>query len=70
MYISRKPHRKTGSASSRSLLATSHTDKPLLHLLQNKAIRELFEKHEVLEHTFVEMAHEVIRTAPWGLLWR
>ena len=38
--------------------------------MQNKAIRELFEKHEVLEVAFVAMAHEVIRTAPWGLMWR
>ena len=24
----------------------------------------------MLEIAFVEMAHEVIRTAPWGLMWR
>ena len=24
----------------------------------------------MLEAAFVEMAHEVIRTAPWGLMWR
>ena len=33
-------------------------------------MRELFEKYPVLETTFVELAHEVIRTAPWGLMWR
>ena len=38
--------------------------------MQNKAVRELFEKHMALEAAFVEMAQEVIRTAPWGLMWR
>jgi len=38
--------------------------------LQNTAVRELFEKYPVLETTFVELAHEVIRTAAWGLMWR
>ena len=33
-------------------------------------MKELFEKYPVLEVAFVEMAHEVIRTAPWGLMWR
>ena len=37
---------------------------------QNKAVKELFEEHKALEAMFVEMAHEVVRTAPWGLLWR
>ena len=45
-------------------------DSPILVDLQNKAVRELFEKHPFLEVAFVEMAHEVIRTAPWGLMWR
>ena len=33
-------------------------------------MRELFKRHKVLEIAFVEMAHEVIRTAAWGLMWR
>ena len=33
-------------------------------------MRELFKRHKVLEIVFVEMAHEVIRTAAWGLMWR
>ena len=33
-------------------------------------MRELFEKYPVLEVAFVELAHEIIRTAPWGLMWR
>ena len=38
--------------------------------LQNKAVMELFERHPPLEVAFVELAQEVIRTAPWGLMWR
>ena len=45
-------------------------DSPILVDSQNKAVKELFEKYPVLEVAFVEMAHEVIRTAPWGLMWR
>lgn len=45
-------------------------DSPILVNSQNKAVKELFEKYPVLEVAFVEMAHEVIRTAPWGLMWR
>ena len=45
-------------------------DSPILVDSQNKAVRELFEKYPVLEGAFIEMAHEVIRTAPWGLMWR
>ena len=45
-------------------------DSPILVDSQNKAMRELFEKYPVLEVTFIEMAHEVIRTAPSGLMWR
>ena len=33
-------------------------------------MRELFKRYKVLEIVFVEMAHEVIRTAAWGLMWR
>ena len=45
-------------------------DPPIVIDSQNKAMRELFEKYPVLEIAFIEMAHEVIRTAPWGLMWR
>ena len=38
--------------------------------MQNKAINELLVKYPPLEATFIGIAHGVIRTAPWGLLWR
>lgn len=37
---------------------------------QNKAAKELLEKHPALERMYVVLASDVVKTAPWGLFWR
>ena len=38
--------------------------------VQNKTARELLEKYPPLERTFIVLARDVVKTAPWGLMWR
>jgi hypothetical protein len=38
--------------------------------LQNRAVEELFEEFPWMEGMFVEIGKGVVKTAPWGMLWR
>jgi hypothetical protein len=38
--------------------------------MQNRAAQELFDEYPFLEETMLVVSQEVIRTAPWGLMWR
>ena len=38
--------------------------------VQNKPVDELLEKYPPLEKMFVVLSSEVVKTAPWGLMWR
>ena len=37
---------------------------------QNRAVRDLIEIYPFLEPMFEELAHAMVKTAPWGLMWR
>ena len=37
---------------------------------QNKCMVEFFEKRNWAESMMLEVAHELLKTAPWGLAWR
>ena len=38
--------------------------------MQNLSMVELFERHDWVESMMLEVAQEVMKTAPWGLMWR
>jgi len=38
--------------------------------MQNRSMVELFEKYDWVESMLLEVAQEVMNTAPWGLMWR
>ncbi|GMH89344.1 hypothetical protein TL16_g11428 [Triparma laevis f. inornata] len=38
--------------------------------MQNRAAQELFDDYPFMEETMLVVSQEVIRTAPWGLMWR
>ena len=37
---------------------------------QNRAVRDLIGIYPFLEPMFEELAHAMVKTAPWGLMWR
>ena len=38
--------------------------------MQNRSMVELFERYDWVESMMLEVAQEVMKTAPWGLMWR
>jgi len=38
--------------------------------MQNRSMVELFERYDWVESMLLEVAQEVMKTAPWGLMWR
>jgi len=38
--------------------------------MQNRSMVELFERYDWVESMVLEVAQEVMKTAPWGLMWR
>ena len=38
--------------------------------MQNRSMAELFERYGWVESMLLEVAQEVMNTAPWGLMWR
>jgi len=38
--------------------------------MQNRSMVALFERHDWVESMLLEVAQEVMNTAPWGLMWR
>ena len=38
--------------------------------MQNPCISELYEKYPWTEHLVLTMAQEILKTAPWGVVWR
>jgi len=69
--LSKKEARKIG----RSLMPALKQRKTALAGLhqwkmQNRSMVELFERYDWVESMLLEVAQEVMKTAPWGLMWR
>jgi len=69
--LSEKEARKIGR-SLMPALKQRKTAEAGLHQwkMQNRSMVELFERHAWVESMQLEVAQEVMNTAPWGLMWR
>jgi len=69
--LSEKEARKIGR-SLMPALKQRKTAEAGLHQwkMQNQSVVELFERYDWVESMMLEVAQEVMNTAPWGLMWR
>jgi len=69
--LSKKEARKIGR-SLMPALKQRKTAEAGLHQwkMQNQSMVELFERYDWVESMLLEMAQEVMKSAPWGLMWR
>jgi hypothetical protein len=63
--------RKIGGSLSAALRQRKTPEAGLYQWMQqNRGVRELFEAHPWMEELMIAIAKEVLKTAPWGLVWR